>query len=92
MCFIPSMEPENGESPETPQGEASVGGLGSARALALGAFALGALAGAAVATALLLYGHEAVGRLSIVKPRSRRLLIGNLEIEEQGDDTRFRVD
>ena len=64
----------------------------STQALVLGAFALGVLAGAAIATVLMLYGHETVGRLNITKPRPRRLLIGNLEIEEQGDDTRFRVD
>jgi hypothetical protein len=92
LCYNPSMELENGESLETSREETSGGGLDSARALALGAFALGVLAGAAVATALLLYGHEVVGRLNIVKPRPRRLLIGNLEIEERGDDTRFRVD
>jgi hypothetical protein len=92
LCFSSCMEPENGARSGTSQERASAGGLGSARALALGAFALGVLAGAAVATALLLYGHDAVGRLNIVKPRPRRLLIGNLEIEERGDDTRFRVD
>jgi hypothetical protein len=86
------MEPEKGESPKTPQEEASAGGPISTRALVIGAFAVGVLAGGAIATGLLLYGHETVGRLSIVKPRPRRLLIGNLEIEEQGDDKRFSVD
>jgi hypothetical protein len=79
------MKPVTIESPGASQEKSS-------RALALGAFALGALLGAAVATVLLLMGHETVGRLDIVKPRPRRLLIGNLEIEERGDDTRFSVD
>ena len=88
------MKPETVESLEPSQEESSTAPLGarSARALALGAFALGVLAGATIATGLLIYGHKTVGRLNITKPRPRRLLIGNLEIEEQGDDTRFRVD
>ncbi len=82
------------ENVEPSQDESSAGlsSASSTQALVLGAFALGVLAGAAIATGLMLYGHETVGRLNITKPRPRRLLNGNLEIEEQGDDTRFRVD
>lgn len=88
------MKRESVESPELTRDESEAAGLDarSARALALGAFALGVLAGAAVATGLMLMGHDAVGRLNMMKPRPRRLLLGNLEIEERGDDTRFHVD
>jgi len=88
------MKHETVESLEPSQEESSTAPLGarSARVIALGAFALGFLAGAAITTGLLLYGHDTVGRLNIVKPRPRRLLIGNLEIEERGDDTQFHVD
>ncbi|HEX4140035.1 MAG TPA: hypothetical protein VHY09_06775 [Candidatus Methylacidiphilales bacterium] len=88
------MKPETGESPESSQETAGTGRTGarSTEAVALGAFALGALAGAVVTIGLLLIGRGTFGSLEIGKPRPRRLLIGNLEIEERGDDTRFRVE
>jgi hypothetical protein len=60
--------------------------------LALTAFTVGALTGGAVVISLWIIGQVANRQLEIGKPRPRRLLIGNLEIEERGDDTRFRVD
>ncbi len=62
------------------------------RALAISAFTMGALTGGAVVISLWIIGQVANRQLEIGKPRPRRLLIGNLEIEEQGDDTRFRVE
>ena len=61
-------------------------------ALAISAFTMGALTGGAVVISLWIIGQVANRQLEIGKPRPRRLLIGNLEIEEQGDDTRFRVE
>jgi hypothetical protein len=85
------MELENGDSLETPQQEASAGGPVSTRALVIGAFAAGVLAGGALTIGLLLIGRKAISRLDIAKERPRRLLIGNLEIEERGHDARFHV-
>jgi len=85
------MEPEYGESLETPQEGAAAEGVSSTRALAIGAFAAGVLAGAAVTIGLLVFGRSAISRLDIAKERPRRLRIGNLEIEERGHDARFHV-
>ncbi len=86
------MEHEFEESLEIPQEETITGELGSTRALVIGAFAAGVLAGSALTVGLLILGRVGMDRLNIGKPRPRRLLIGNLEIEERGDATRFRVD
>jgi hypothetical protein len=85
------MEFENGEIPEAPGEAESAGGASSSRALVIGAFAAGVLVGGALTIGLLVFGRTAIGRMDIAKPRPRRLLIGNLEIEERGDDARFHV-
>ncbi len=90
MCYHYGMEPENGESLELPQEETSAQGLGSTRALVIGAFAAGVLAGGALVIGLLVLGRTPMGRLEKAE-RPRRFRIGNLEIEERGDDKRFHV-
>jgi hypothetical protein len=84
------MEYENGEGLEVPQEETSAGGLGSTRALVIGAFAVGALVGGALVIGILALGRTPMGRLEKAE-RPRRFRIGNLEIEERGDDKRFHV-
>jgi hypothetical protein len=84
------MEPENGEISEISGEDASTGGPGSARALVIGAFAAGVLAGGALVLGLLILGRTPMGRLEKAE-RPRRFRIGNLEIEERGDDKRFHV-
>jgi len=83
------MTPEIEESPELVEVEAEPKGPS---ALTIGAFALGVVAGATLVVGLWALGGVATDRLDLGKPRPRKLLIGNLEIEERGDDTRFRVD
>jgi hypothetical protein len=83
------MEYENGESLE-PQEDTTTGGLGSTRALVIGAFAAGVLLGGALVVGVLVFGRTPMGRLEKTE-RPRRFRIGNLEIEERGDETRFHV-
>ena len=83
------MEYENGESLDAPQDDTTVG-LGSTRALVIGAFAVGALLGGALVIGVLVFGRTPMGRLEKTE-RPRRFRIGNLEIEERGDETRFHV-
>ena len=90
MCLNKSMEPEYGENLEVPQEETSPEGLGSTRALVIGAFAAGVVAGGALVIGLLVLGRTPMGRLEKAE-RPRRFRIGNLEIEERGDETRFHV-
>jgi hypothetical protein len=84
------MEPENGEIFDVPQEETSAGGPVSTRALVIGAFAAGVVAGGALVIGLLVLGRTPMGRLEKAE-RPRRFRIGNLEIEERGDDKRFHV-
>jgi hypothetical protein len=84
------MEYENGESLEAPQEDTTAEGLGSTRALVIGAFAAGVLLGGALVVGVLVFGRTPMGRLEKAD-RPRRFRIGNLEIEERGDETRFHV-
>jgi hypothetical protein len=57
----------------------------------LGAFAAGVLVGGALTVGLLVVSRTAMSRLEKGTTRPRRLLIGNLEIEERGDDSRIHM-
>ncbi len=72
---------------ETPQEEPRGWKMGPAGVL--GAFAAGILVGGALTVGLFIVSRTAMAQLEKGSTRPRRLLIGDLEIEERGDNSRI---